>query len=255
MICMGFGMGGVRSSPHSLVNQGLRFLLLGAVLNIVRSVLPAFILWAVKGEPMLKEASFFFASDIYYFVGFFCLFYALIRKLNFKTPGLVVTSIVMLSLNTLLTPLTVQIDAHLILKNLLGNFVYVAEESCFPLLSWAIFPSIGILLGDVLKKVDDGRREHIMKNMIIFSPLVFISFIIFLWSYDFDLLKVLVSPLNEYITDLPNVVLTITLALFLFGVLYYICRQSTNRALWTLCRKSPRTSFPSIFSSGYWFPG
>ena len=70
MICMGFGMGGVRSSPHSLVNQGLRFLLLGAVLNILRSVLPAFILWAVKGEPMLKEASFFFASDIYYFVGF-----------------------------------------------------------------------------------------------------------------------------------------------------------------------------------------
>ena len=130
----------------------------------------------------------------------------------------------MLSLNTLLTPLTVQIDAHLILKNLLGNFVYVAEESCFPLLSWAIFPSIGILLGDVLKKVDDGRREHIMKNMIIFSPLVFVSFIIFLWSYDFDLLKVLVSPLNEYITDLPNVVLTITLALFLFGVLYYICK-------------------------------
>ena len=37
-------------------------------------------------------------------------------------------------------------------------------------------------------------------------------------------MKVLVSPLNEYVTDLPNVVLTVALALFLFGVLYYVCK-------------------------------
>jgi uncharacterized membrane protein YeiB len=36
-------------------------------------------------------------------------------------------------------------------------------------------------------------------------------------------MKVMVSPLNNYITDLPNVVLMISLALFLFALLYYVC--------------------------------
>ena len=80
------------------------------------------------------------------------------------------------------------------------------------------------MLGEVLKKVDDDRRENIMKRILIFSPLVFVSFLVFLWSYNLDLLLILVSPLNSYITDLPNVILMITVALFLFGALYYPCK-------------------------------
>ena len=224
MICMGFSMGGTRSSPYSLMKQGFRFLFLGAVLNILRWLLPGILLYVFEGDSLVKHFGFCLASDIYFFVGFFCLFYALIRKLNMKTPALIVTSIVMLTVNTLLTPLTAKLDLHVILESLLGNIVYISDTSCFPLLSWAIFPSIGIVLGDVLKKVDDGHRQSLMNRMIVFSPLVFVSFFVFLWSYDFDLLKVLVSPLNEYVTDLPNVVLTVALALFLFGVLYYVCK-------------------------------
>lgn len=224
MICMGFTMGGARSSPKIFLNMGIRFLLLGAMLNIVRFLIPGIILWAVHDEPLIKEIGFCLVSDIYYFVGFFCLFYALIRKLKINTPGLIVCSLIMLSINTILTPITAKFEPGIIIDSILGNFVYMSETSCFPLLSWAIFPSIGIVLGDVLKKVDDQRRAGIMKRMLIFCPLIFCVFAIFLWSYDFDLLMVLVSPLNDYITDLPNVIMIVTLALFIFGVLYYICK-------------------------------
>ena len=224
MMCMGFNLGGAPTRPHVLFKQGMQFLMLGTILNILRWFLPGFIYWGLFGDPLIDDIGYCLVSDIYFFVGLFHIFYALLRKLNVKTPGLVICSIIMLSINTLLTPVTAPLSEYIILDSILGNFVYVSETSCFPLLSWAIFPSIGILLGDVLKKVDEDRREKIMKRMLIFSPLVFASFIVSLWSYKLDVLSILVSPLNSYITDLPNVILMITLALFLFAALYYLCK-------------------------------
>ena len=224
MICMGFNLGGMPTPARILFKQGVQFLILGSILNILRWFLPGLIYWGLFADPLVEHIGYCLVSDIYFFVGLFHIFYSLLRKLNVKTPGLVISSIIMLSINTILTPITAPCGQYIILDSILGNFVYVSETSCFPLLSWAIFPSIGILLGDVLKKVDDDKREKIMKRMVIFSPLVFVSFIVSLWSYNIDILSVLVSPLNAYITDLPNVILMITLALFLFGVLYYLCK-------------------------------
>jgi hypothetical protein len=90
-------------------------------------------------------------------------------------------------------------------------------------LSWAIFPTVGILLGEVLKKATDEKRRSIMKHMLLFSPVVFLSYLVSLSLYGHDVMKVMVSPLNSYITDLPNVILMVSLALFLFAVLYYVC--------------------------------
>ena len=59
-----------------------------------------------------------------------------------------------------------------------------------------------------------------MKRMLIFSPVIFISYLVSLSIYGHDVMKVMVSPLNDYITDLPNVILMISLALFFFAVLF-----------------------------------
>ena len=108
----------------------------------------------------------------------------------------------MLSVNSLLTPVMPEYVTNNILMRVVGNFVYVDETSCFPLLSWAIFPTVGILLGEVLKKADDEKRAKIMKYMLIFSSVAFVSFLVFLWLGKFNFLNVLVSPINAYITDL-----------------------------------------------------
>jgi hypothetical protein len=171
---------------------------------------------------MSEDIFYFFASDIYYFAGIFYLFYALMLKLKLTTSQILITTIVMLTINTLLTPVMSDIITNYYLIGIIGNIVYIDGTSCFPLLSWAVFPTAGILLGDVLKKVSSEKRELIMKRMLIFSPVIFISYLVSLSIYGHDVMKVMVSPLNDYITDLPNVILMISLALFLFAVLYYV---------------------------------
>lgn len=225
MMCMGFSFGGSRNSPYSLAKQGLRFLSLGAILNLVRWILPGLLLWAVHGESISDDVTYFLMSDIYFFVGIFCLFYALMLKLKLSTSAIVATTILMLTVNTLLTPIMPNLFTNEHIIAIVGNFVYVDETSCFPLLSWAIFPTTGILLGEVLKKATEERRSKIMKQMLLFSPVVFVSYLVSLCLYGHDVMKVMVSPLNSYITDLPNVILMISLALFLFAVLYYVCRK------------------------------
>jgi uncharacterized membrane protein YeiB len=123
----------------------------------------------------------------------------------------------------MLTPVMPNIVTNEHLVVIVGNFIYVDGSSCFPLLSWAIFPTVGILLGEVLKKVTDERRAKIMKHMLVFSPVVFASYLVSLCFYGHDAKRIMVSPLNDYITDLPNVILMISLALFLFALLYYVC--------------------------------
>lgn len=223
MMCMGFGMGGSRVSYKSTLKQGLRFLALSAILNVLRWLLPGFLLWIVHGDPMADDICYFFVSDIYNFVGIFLVFYALMLKLKLSTSAILVTTIVMLTANTLLTPVMPNVVTDQYLISIIGNFIYIDDTSCFPLLSWAIFPTTGILLGEILKKATDEKRASIMKQMLFVSPVLFISYLVSLSLYGHDIMKVMVSPLNNYITDLPNVVLMISLALFLFALLYYVC--------------------------------
>jgi len=224
MICMGFGLGGNRTSPAAIRRNGIQFLLIGAILNVFRWFLPGILSAAVLHTRLIEDINFCLQSDIYYFVGLFHIFYSFMKQLKVKTPGLLMISIVMLSVNELLRPFTGHIT-NAIAGSLLGNIVYVNETSCFPLLSWAVFPSVGILLGDYLKKSTEEQREYFMRRTLDFSAVLFCSFAIFLHSYDIDLMKALVSPANEYITDLPNVILLLSLALLLIALTYYLCKK------------------------------
>ena len=224
MMCMGFSMGGPRNSYKSTLKQGWRFLMLGAILNLLRWILPGLLVSVVNGTSMVDDICNFLVSDIYYFVGIFLIFYALMLKLKLKTSEILVITIVMLTVNTILTPVMPKIVTNRYLNQIIGNFVYIDETSCFPLLSWAIFPTTGIFLGEVLKKATDEQRSSIMKHMLLFSPVVFVSYLVSLGLYGYDVMKVMVSPLNSYITDLPNVILMISLALFLFSLFYYVCK-------------------------------
>ena len=225
MICMGFGIGGGKTSADGIRRNGIQFLLIGALLNLVRWFLPGILQMVTLHTNLVEDIAFCLQSDIYFFVGLFYVFYSILKKWKVNTSGLLLISVLMLTLNTLLTPLTGKYITNPIIASLLGNIVYVDETSCFPLLSWAIFPSVGILLGEILKKSDEEQREKIMRKVLDFSAVLFCSFVVFLWTYHFDIMKSLVSPANDYITDLPNVILLISLALFLIGLTYYICKR------------------------------
>ena len=224
MICMGFGIGGGRTSADGIYRNGIQFLLIGGLLNIFRWLIPGILQMLVIHTPLHVDIEFCLQSDIYYFVGTFFVFYSFLKRLKIQTPGVLMISVLMLTVNTLLTPFTSTHVTNPIAASLLGNLVYVNETSCFPLLSWAIFPSVGVLLGEILKKSDEEKRENIMRRTLDFSAVLFASFAVFLWDYHISLPKALISPLNEYITDLPNVILLLSLALLLVSLTYYLCK-------------------------------
>lgn len=224
MICMGFGIGGGRASAASVRRTGIQFLMIGAILNILRWLIPGIIQKLVIHTNLIEDVDFCLQSDIYYFVGFFFLFYSVLKKWKVTSSQLLLSSIITLTINNMLTPVMAKYVTNSIAASIIGNIIYVDETSCFPLLSWAIFPTVGIILGEVLKKSTEEFREVFMKRMMDFSIVFFIAFVFFLWNYKIDVMKVLVSPNNDYITDFPNVLMLLALACFLIGITYYLCK-------------------------------
>lgn len=81
MICYGANLFFAKEkTPGEYVKRGLKFLLIGVVLNILRFMIPSLIV----GSPKLIQESInnILASDIYDFVGAFLLVFALFKKLK-----------------------------------------------------------------------------------------------------------------------------------------------------------------------------
>ncbi|GEM_PF-361669 len=225
MICMGFGIGGGKTSEASIKKTGIQFLLIGAMLNVLRWLIPGIIKSIVLKTPLIEDIDLCFQSDIYYFVGIFFVFYSVLKRCRISTAGLLLISLIMLTVNGMLTPVMQKIAGENdIISSLIGNILYVNDTSCFPLMSWAIFPTIGIIFGEILKPNTDEFRETFMRRVMDCSVVFFIAFVFFLWSYKLDAFKILVSPNNDYITDLPNVLMLIALACFVIGAVYYLCK-------------------------------
>ena len=224
MICMGFGIGGGKSSSAAVARNGIQFLLIGGYLNFFRWFIPGLIQKFAIHTPLIKDINYCLQSDIYYFVGTYLVLYSFLKKRNVNAYGMLVISTLMCAFNTLMSPLTAKIPYE-ILRSLVGNLFYVDATSCFPLMSWAIFPSVGLMMGEVLKKADDEKRDVIMRRMLVGTAAFIVAFTVFLFEYKFDILRVLVSPLNDYVTDFPNMVLLIAVALLLISLAYYLCKE------------------------------
>ena len=71
MICMGFGVGGGRMNVDALRRNGIQFLLIGAILNVLRWFIPGILQSILIDKNLLDDFEFCIQSDIYYFVGIF----------------------------------------------------------------------------------------------------------------------------------------------------------------------------------------
>ena len=65
MICMGFGIGGGRTSADSIRRNGIQFLLIGALLNIFRWLLPGILQAVTIHTRLIEDIDFCLQSDIY----------------------------------------------------------------------------------------------------------------------------------------------------------------------------------------------
>lgn len=225
MLFLGYNLDDNRE-PKFFLKRGILFLELGIILNILRTIIPAIMVIIVSHSSFDHLFAFVFLSDIYLFVGLFYILFYIFRKLKIKPSIMLLVSIIMLVLNTLIGGLF-ETNSETI-NAIIGNIVYVNDGSVFPLLSWSIFPLFGYFIKSRLETKNEIEAKNICIKSIIISGLIFALTMIILSINNYDSFRILVSPLNEYKTGIVNVILILSLNIFVIGIFYLLSNKLEN---------------------------
>lgn len=194
MLCMGYGIAGVKSSPVRLMRQGFQFLLINAILNVCRYVLPNVLRLAIGITPWEDPLMLIFESDIYYFVGLFFLFYALMRRLRVSSLGMLLITVLMVLVVQLLKLLRADTVANEYLASFLANFYDLNGESGFALLAWSFVPAVGICLGEWLKRTSGAERTRAMRRVLACSSVFLVALWFNLHFFGIGLRRIFLEP-------------------------------------------------------------
>lgn len=162
MFCMGIGLVYSRhSDARFLARRGVKLLLIGYGLNLYRGLAMGIEMAGYTGSwtaiPMMS-VMYLTVVDILQFAGLAFLFFALMKKWKLKSCWILLVSIVMLFAAQLIP----QVDKEQYLAaSLLGIFRYQSEMSSFPFLQWLLFPVLGMIFGENLRKAEDVNRFYL----------------------------------------------------------------------------------------------
>ena len=110
-----------------------------------------------------------------------------------------------------------------------GRFFYVDENSCFPLLSWTIFPVLGYCFGKIYRSFQTEKdRQGFVLRMLIFCYVMYCALFYTFQSYKLNPNLIELSPANNYITDYGNVLLLICIAGMMIGIFYFAYMKRTE---------------------------
>lgn len=212
-----------RSTPEKLAKRGLQTIIAFYVLNLFRYIIPGAIASACGDADAWHSAlSSSFCSDILFFAGTAFLFFAIMEKFEVKPARILLLTLGMLTIDMLIPEIEF---ASEYLGIALGKFFYVNGWSCFPILSWMIFPAIGYYMGHIVIKLrTEEERLRFWNNILLGSVVCLVAVGVCMKSYGLDPLLIAASPANSYITDLANVVLDVLANGIWYCFFYYIYR-------------------------------
>ncbi|MDO4491507.1 MAG: hypothetical protein Q4B85_10610 [Lachnospiraceae bacterium] len=220
MLCMGFAMGGSYNWKR-LQKNGIQFLIIGYSLNTFCFAIPYFIIWARGGDRTLEAAvRLMFNPDIYVFVGWFYVFYSILRRCKATSLTTFLVTFCMLLTNSFTGHFVELPDT--IPARIIGNFITVNDSSFFPLFGWAIFPFVGIWLGDALKKYSNEEYHFTMKRLLFGSVAGLAAFSLVLYAYGVSPMDILLNFTNSYILDLFTVILLLLTSSVVIGIMHML---------------------------------
>lgn len=221
MISMGMKLQKTES-PSILIRYGKGLLLIGILLNALRSIIPALLVLVVVGSSADHLVSFLFLSDIYLFAGLFYLLLGLFRKARISMSGITVISLLMLTANCLFSG-SAKTGSETI-NAMIGNIVYVDDGSVFPLLSWTVFPVSGMLAGKALKNKTQKETDRICVHALWISAIILLSTAIVLHYTGSSAVQIAVSSLNENKTGPLNIILVLCLNMIAIVLIRFLTR-------------------------------
>lgn len=212
MACMGGNMVFSRhATPAALARRGVELLIMGILLNVARFGVPDLVFGTIAGGNYdgLSWWPYELAGcDIYDFAGLCFLAFALFKKLRLSPAQILAAAALCLVVGAYLLPAFFANPEMTVVTRLLGRLFWVNEASCFPLLTWLIFPACGYAFGSWFSALpSDDERTRRLRRMLLPAAVVFIATAGGVALCGLDPLIVYASPANSYITDVPNVLM------------------------------------------------
>lgn len=211
MACMGANMVFTRhATPRELARRGVVLLIMGALLNLFRFGLPDMLFDTISGDYSTIDLWTYELAgcDIYDFSGLCFLAFALFKKLDLSPRQILLVAFASLIAGAHVLPAFFATPEDTYATRLLGRIFWVNENSCFPLLTWLSFPALGYAFGAWFKAAEtDERRETGLRKMIPVAALTLAATTLCVALSGGDALLAFASPANDYITDLPNVLM------------------------------------------------
>ncbi len=202
LTCLGIDLSENRSGKN-ILKMGVQMLLIALLMNFLRYVVPNS-LWVFSGKgPAVWLVEGLFANEIYPFVGLFCICYGLARKCGISQKLFGLLSLGLFALNLYISRHAPAVGPGV--GSILANFYSGQQEvvSYFPLLGWAIFPCMGMVLGRTMKleKRVRNRRFALLLALAVAGLAAFSAFLsgcgtnlaevlaLFAYYYEFGLLQ------------------------------------------------------------------
>jgi len=233
MFCMGAGLVLTKKqTPKALAFRGLKLLLIGLILNIVRGFV--YIILGVLADPSFYIQFWYWiwGSDILFFAGMYFLIFALFRKLNLGDIWIGVIAVAMLVVSHIIMPVKVE---NATLVQVFGNFVYVDEDSCFPLLSWTVFPTVGYLFMKYL--LSATKKVRYILTVTLSSAFVLAVTVVTLILTDNMKSRYYLWGEEGFMMDILSALISLCVALTYAGIMYLITSKIKSNCFTSLIGK------------------
>jgi len=179
IICMGMNV--VFSSKNDadkLIKRGFTLLFVELVFNVVRYVVPGLIGMAFGGVNTADALWICFwmiygmiNGDVLALAGYSFILFGVFKKIGLKPLTIFIISIVMFVIDLGMYQLVGKTLAETFTvfpNEIFGHFVYVNEDSIFPLFRWFIFTASGYLFGSYINNEEVFRKVGIVSFAIVF---------------------------------------------------------------------------------------
>ncbi len=172
MFAMGVGICySSHRSPKDFAKRGVQLFFTGYLLNFFRNGIYFAIYYWTHGEWDISELVYqSFNGDILHFAGLTFLLVALFKKCKMPVLTMGGVAVVMQIAGYLLSQYVPVSEG---LSYVVGHFYY-AENCCFPLLQWFIFPVAGIIFAKYLRHVTD--KDKFYRSVMGISAVSLIGF-------------------------------------------------------------------------------
>ena len=172
MFCMGIGMIYTRhDSSADFIRRGIKLLLAGYLLNFFRQTIPMLIAMRLGIDTGFSLIGGLLNVDILPFAGMAFISIGLMKRFKMPLLSMLATAILLQAVG--IWSVNLRIDS-VAAATLIGLILPGGDHVAFPMTLWLIYPTAGIMFGEMLKASED-RRSLYMKALIA-SSAFFVSY-------------------------------------------------------------------------------